>query len=73
VRELTPKVVSSGQIIEVGGESSVVQSLAAFRLDGLFSFVGSLTAQTGNPGALLIQSLLKICNVYGFLVRFKLR
>ncbi|KAM0330563.1 hypothetical protein ACHAQA_003510 [Verticillium albo-atrum] len=67
-RALTPNGAGFDHIIEVGGESSVVQSLKAIRLEGVITFVGSLTMPEGDKDASLLQTLIKLCTVRGILV-----
>ncbi|KAG4030558.1 hypothetical protein MFRU_011g00180 [Monilinia fructicola] len=67
-RSLTPSSVGVTHIIEVGGPTTIAQSLKAIKLDGIISIIGFVggEAQEKEPG--FLDCLVNICTVRGLLV-----
>jgi len=65
--KLTPKGEGVNHIIEVGGPSTVAQSLKAVKIDGVISIIGFLGGGSKDqPG--LLDALQNVCTVRGILV-----
>ncbi|KAH8891926.1 putative zinc-containing alcohol dehydrogenase [Thozetella sp. PMI_491] len=62
-RSLTPGNVGVDIIIEVGGENTTTQSLAAVKFEGIISVIGFLGG--AKPKDSIIESLNKICTIRG--------
>ncbi|KAI9649540.1 hypothetical protein NHQ30_002120 [Ciborinia camelliae] len=67
-RSLTPSSVGVTHIVEVGGPTTMVQSLKAIKFDGVITIIGFLggDAKEKEPG--FLDCLLNICTVRGVLV-----
>lgn len=67
-RSLTPSSVGVTHIIEVGGPTTIAQSLKAIKFDGVISIIGFVGggAKEKEPG--FLDCLVNICTVRGLLV-----
>jgi NADPH:quinone reductase-like Zn-dependent oxidoreductase len=66
-KELTPKGEGVNHILEVGGPSTMAQSLKAIKIDGVISIIGFLGGSAKDQPSFL-DALLNICTVRGVLV-----
>ena len=67
-RALTPKGEGCNHVIEVGGPSTMAQSLKAVKIDGIISLIGFLGADAKTPQPSFSEALNRICTVRGMLV-----
>ncbi|KAL2268068.1 hypothetical protein VTJ83DRAFT_2914 [Remersonia thermophila] len=65
-RALTPDGEGVHHVIEVGGEGTLTQSLAAVRMEGVISIIGLLTG--ANPKDSFMETLARVCTVRGVYV-----
>ncbi|OCK83675.1 alcohol dehydrogenase [Lepidopterella palustris CBS 459.81] len=71
-KSLTPGEVGVTHIIEVGGPSTMAQSLKAIKIDGVISLIGFLGGMSKEQPTFL-DCLLNICTVRGILVGSRLQ
>jgi NADPH:quinone reductase-like Zn-dependent oxidoreductase len=69
---LTPKGEGVNHILEVGGPSTMTQSLKAIKIDGVISIIGFLGGSAKDQPSFL-DALLNICTVRGVLVGSRLQ
>jgi NADPH:quinone reductase-like Zn-dependent oxidoreductase len=62
-RRLTPDEAGVDIVIEVGGEDTTIQSLAAIKFEGIISVIGFLGGV--QPKDSILESLNKICTIRG--------
>ena len=67
-RSLTPGGLGFAHILEIGGASSVGQSLKAIKLEGVITIVGFLTTADSDKQPSLMDALNHICTVRGIFV-----
>ena len=67
-KELTPGGEGVDHIIEVGGPSTMRQSLNAVKIDGVISIIGFLGGASGEKQPSFLDCLNHICTVRGILV-----
>jgi NADPH:quinone reductase-like Zn-dependent oxidoreductase len=67
-RNLTPGGCGFDQILEIGGATSIAQSLKAIRLEGIITIIGFLTPSNSSGQPLLMDALNHICTVRGIFV-----
>ncbi|KAK4243657.1 putative zinc-type alcohol dehydrogenase-like protein yoga [Corynascus novoguineensis] len=68
-RKLTPKGEGFEHIIEVGGESTMTQSLHAIKLEGVISLIGVLSG--AKPKDNIMEPLFRLCTIRGVYVGSK--
>ena len=67
-RGLTPGGLGFDHILEIGGASSVGQSLKAIKLEGVITIIGFLTTADSDKQPSLMDALNHICTVRGIFV-----
>lgn len=67
-RELTPSGLGFDHVIEIGGATSIAQSLKAIRLEGVITIIGFLTSAGREDQPSLMDALNHICTVRGIFV-----
>ncbi|KAI5460429.1 hypothetical protein BGZ63DRAFT_472932 [Mariannaea sp. PMI_226] len=70
-RELTPKGLGFDHVLEIGGATSVGQSLKAIKLEGVITIIGFLTSAGAGEQPPLMDALNHICTVRGIFVGSK--
>ena len=67
-RRLTPGGLGFDHILEIGGATSVSQSLQAIKLEGVLTIIGFLTSAERSEQPLLMDALSHLCIVRGIFV-----
>lgn len=67
-RSLTPSSVGVTHILEVGGPTTMAQSLKAIKFDGVISIIGFVGGQAKEKEPGFLDCLMNICTVRGILV-----
>lgn len=70
-RALTPGGLGFDHILEIGGATSIGQSLKAIKLEGVITIIGFLTAADKAEQPVLMDALNHICTVRGIFVGSK--
>ncbi|KAF7538855.1 hypothetical protein G7054_g2608 [Neopestalotiopsis clavispora] len=67
-RALTPNKLGFDHVLEIGGATSVAQSLKAIKLEGLITIIGFLTSASAADQPPLMDALNHLCMVRGVFV-----
>ncbi|RDL30710.1 alcohol dehydrogenase [Venustampulla echinocandica] len=67
-KELTPKGEGVDHIVEVGGPTTMEQSLNAIKIDGTITIIGFLGGVQGEKQPGFLDALVRMCTVRGVLV-----
>ncbi|KAF7947585.1 hypothetical protein EAE96_008669 [Botrytis aclada] len=67
-KSLTPKSAGVSHILEVGGPTTMAQSLKAIKIDGVISIIGFVGGQSKEKEPGFLDCLTNVCTVRGLLV-----
>ncbi|KAF7910502.1 uncharacterized protein EAE98_012034 [Botrytis deweyae] len=67
-KSLTPKSAGVAHILEVGGPTTMAQSLQAIKIDGVISIIGFVGGQANEKEPGFLDCLTNVCTVRGLLV-----
>ena len=70
-RELTPNAAGVDHILEVGGDTTMAQSLKAIKMEGVISVIGFLGGKSDAPGTKSVDFLTSLAIVRGISVGSK--